>query len=96
MGLDLKPHRRQQKREALVGDWGFGNLEDDDALDYVDELTGKIAADLDRAAAKRRLTADEVLTRCMPRLAVLAVLNRGVPMTAGLTTGQLADRKSVV
>ena len=72
-----------------MGDWGFGNFEDDDALDYVDALTGRIAAELDRAAGKRRLTGDEVLTRCMPRLAVLNVLARGVPTTVGLTAEQL-------
>jgi hypothetical protein len=72
-----------------MGDWGFGNFEDDDALDYVDGLTGRIAAELDRAAAKRRLSAHEVLTRCSPRLAVLAILARGVPMTGGFSPEQV-------
>ena len=72
-----------------MGDWGFGNLEDDDALDYVDVLTNRIVAELERTATKRRLTADEVLTRCTPRLAVLALLVRGVPTTAGLTASQV-------
>jgi hypothetical protein len=60
-----------------VSSWGHGNFEDDDALDYVGGLTGKLAAELDRAAAKRRLSGDEVLTRCIPRLAVLALLVKG-------------------
>jgi hypothetical protein len=60
-----------------VSSWGHGNFEDDDALDYVGGLTDKLASELDRAAAKRRLSGDEVLTRCLPRLAVLALLVKG-------------------
>jgi hypothetical protein len=60
-----------------MSSWGHGNFEDDDALDYVDALIRKLASDLDRAAAKRRLSGDEVLTSCIPRLAVLALLVKG-------------------
>jgi hypothetical protein len=60
-----------------VSSWGHQNFEDDDALDYVDSLKHKISQELDRAAAKRRLSGDEVLSRCIPRLAVLALLVKG-------------------
>ena len=60
-----------------MSSWGHGHFEDDDALDYVHDLIHKIAAELDRASGKRRLSGDEVLTRCVPRLAVLALLVKG-------------------
>lgn len=60
-----------------MSSWGHANFEDDDALDYVDAIIARIAAELDRAAAKRRLTGDDVLTNCIPRLAVLALLVKG-------------------
>ena len=44
--------------EALVSSWGHANFEDDDALDYVDDLVHKITTQLDRATANRRLTGD--------------------------------------
>ncbi len=73
-----------------MSSWGHGNFEDDDALDYVDTITAKIIAELDRAAAKRRLTGDEVLTRCIPRLAVLSLLVKGT-RTVGPPRDQLGQ-----
>ena len=65
-----------------MSSWGPANFEDDDALDYVGGLMQKIVGELDRAAGKRRLGGDEVLSRCMPRLAVLGLLVKGAH-TAG-------------
>lgn len=70
-----------------MSSWGHGHFEDDDALDYVGSLIHKLAGELDRAAGKRRLSGDEVLTRCIPRLAVLAILVKG-----SNTTGPEAER----
>lgn len=41
-----------------------------------------IISELERAAKKRRLSGDEVLTRCIPRLAVLALLVKGPTRSA--------------
>jgi hypothetical protein len=59
-----------------VSSWGHGHFEDDDALDYVGGLVHRLAGELDRAAAKRRLSGNELLSQCIPRLAVLALLVR--------------------
>jgi hypothetical protein len=72
---------------VLVSSWGHVHFEDDDALDYVGDLVHKLAGELDRAAAKRRLSGNEVLSQCIPRLAVLALLVRGTG-----TPGPGADR----
>src|SRR5262245_28644944 len=76
-----------------MSSWGPANFEDDDALDYVVGLMQKIVSELDRVTGKRRLPGDEVLSRCMPRLAVLGLLVKGAH-TAGPPREQLSRWQS--